>query len=490
MTAPELLVLSFVLSFGLAASCLATGTALERCVRDPDVRDRAWAAALYCSVLPILTVALLLLTPAPTVEGAAVEATAQVSGVAVSVQDPATRFGADQSAMVVLGVIGLLTVISLVRLAVRSRRLSRLVWGADLAPVEVARVVRGVADEMTAPTPPVRIGAGAAEAMIVGLWRPVLLLPKDLARRIDEPMTRAIIAHELAHLKRSDHRTLWIEEALLCLFAANPVLAALRRRRATAREEACDRLALKGAPAAIRRSYARALLDALNGAASPTDMPALTFTSAKRTFAMLRLKAILEPAPLSRPLGRYAAVALGSLTASVALAGSMAVAAQREPVVALVATSAPEVTAADAASMTAPALSAGTVPVSREASPEARPIHSVPTAAEEAPPVQQAALPAPEGNVITSPVWAQHPMPEFPAPAAAQGVTQGSVVLSCAARQDGRLSGCSVVSEDPAGNGFAAAALRSVGQARLAPATVADAAPGSTVRFTIRFRVS
>jgi hypothetical protein len=155
-----------------------------------------------------------------------------------------------------------------------------------------------------------------------------------LAETPDSPAARAVITHELAHLKRGDHRAVWIEEAVVALLSVYPVLPLIRARRAAAREEACDALALGGADPAHRRAYAQSLIEALRARTerSPADaLPALTFTGTPRSQAMRRLKSILTP-PATAGLGtKVTAVVAGVALLGLAGAGSMAVAAQHAP---------------------------------------------------------------------------------------------------------------------------------------------------------------
>jgi TonB family protein len=283
-----------------------------------------------------------------------------------------------------------------------------------------------------------------------------------------------VCAHELTHLKRGDHRALWVEEALLAVLAINPVLRPIRDRRAAAREEACDAQVLARADGDARRLYARALLDALRAPARP-HVPALTFTSTRRIFVMHRLKAVLSPAPAAGRRSRLAVLGLGVAVAAVAATGSVALAARREPIVtprpavAPVAASSPVVTA----------------------EPAARPDPSVaPTPAAAASDVREAApepVAAPQTRTITNPSWTQAPMPSYPAAALEQGSFGGQVDLSCTVEANGGVSGCTILAEDPVGAGYGSAALQAAAAARLSPRSVEGAAVGGTVRFSIRF---
>lgn len=76
--------------------------------------------------------------------------------------------------------------------------------------------------------------------MVVGLWRPTILLPRPLLARLDNSVLRDIVRHEVAHLQRRD---LWASTALragVALFWWNPLLHVAQARLAVLREMACD----------------------------------------------------------------------------------------------------------------------------------------------------------------------------------------------------------------------------------------------------------
>lgn len=323
MGAPELLAVSLGLSVVVAGLGWAGGRWVETVSGDPGLRERAWTAALLAPVLPPLLIGVLLLTPPPVREATPLAAAA---GSAVALDMAPIGWGA-------IALAGGLALARFAALAARAARLDRLIRkGGDAGPV-LSALVDDVAGDLNVAAPRTTESAEAAEPFLAGLGRPRLILPAGLADA-PRPVARALIAHELGHLKRGDHRALWMEEALLAALAVNPLMRILRDRRAAAREEACDALALAGAAPEIRRAYAQTLIEALRRRAAPQDagaLPALTFTGAGRTTAMHRLKAVLAPpAPAGRRARLIAAAAsLGMLTAvggtTVALAG------QREP---------------------------------------------------------------------------------------------------------------------------------------------------------------
>lgn len=325
MGAPELLALSLGLSVAVAALAWVGGRLVERSSADPRLRDRMWGVALLLPALPPLAIGLVLLTPPPVRE---VMLTAAPDAPA-----PGAALDLSAAALAVLGCAGLLTLARLGALLFRTRRLHGVIRSAGTIDAAIAGTVEAVAGRLSVQAPRVVVSDATPEALLAGLGRPRLILPAHLATAADPAVVDAIITHELAHLKRGDHRTLWLEELLLALLAVNPLTLLLRARRAAAREEACDALALAGAGPETRRAYAQSLIEALRSRAGPYDagvLPVLTFTGAGRTTAMHRLKAVLTPAAPAGRRARLGVAVAGLSLLAAAGAASVAVAAQRE----------------------------------------------------------------------------------------------------------------------------------------------------------------
>ena len=336
----EMLALSLGLSVGVAALGLAGGSLVERMSDDPRLRDRTWGAALLLPLLPPIATALLLLTPAPRMEMAAsiahpVTAAVQMTDeVPTAVQTVAPSLDLSLIAPTLLMIAGALVLLRLMILTRRALRLSALLRSGQAADAGIMETVQTAANALGVSAPPVVVSPDAVEPLLAGLRPARLVLPSVLPEA--GAVRQAIITHELAHLKRGDHRALWVEELALALLAANPLMPLLRARRSAAREEACDAVALAGAGTETRRAYAQSLIEALRTRAGPQTVgavPALTFTGAGRTTAMHRLKAVLTPAAPATRRARIGAILTGVTGLALVGAGSAALAAQREPVV-------------------------------------------------------------------------------------------------------------------------------------------------------------
>jgi beta-lactamase regulating signal transducer with metallopeptidase domain len=90
------------------------------------------------------------------------------------------------------------------------------------------------------PLPVVCSSAAVDSPLIVGFFRPVLLLPEWLAPTLNEEEFRQIVLHEFEHLRRGDDwSNLWLHIGLT-LFPLNPALLWFNRRIGVQRELACD----------------------------------------------------------------------------------------------------------------------------------------------------------------------------------------------------------------------------------------------------------
>ncbi|MCY3598158.1 MAG: M56 family metallopeptidase [Rhodospirillales bacterium] len=96
-----------------------------------------------------------------------------------------------------------------------------------------------------------------------------MLVPSFLLNDSDREELRAILAHELAHVRRRDHLVRWLEWLACSAFWWNPVVWWARYQLRIAEESCCDQLAVtegKSCP----RTYAKALLRVVANASEPS----------------------------------------------------------------------------------------------------------------------------------------------------------------------------------------------------------------------------
>ncbi len=149
-----------------------------------------------------------------------------------------------------------------------------------------------------------------------------VVLPRELVNELDPTDLRHVLAHELAHVRRGDHRVRWVEWATAVAFWWNPI-AWLARRNLRANEElCCDALVLETL-SPEPRAYAHSLLLAAEYLSCPTLRPSALATAFMNGGSLNnRLTMILSNAPL--PARSTAArllttaCALGVLTVGIA----------------------------------------------------------------------------------------------------------------------------------------------------------------------------
>ena len=94
-----------------------------------------------------------------------------------------------------------------------------------------------------------------------------VLVPALLLTELTAVERRAILAHELAHVRRRNHLVRWLEWLACSVFWWNPVAWWARRELRMAEESCCDRVALDAA-GSPPRAYANALLRVVAGTSS------------------------------------------------------------------------------------------------------------------------------------------------------------------------------------------------------------------------------
>ena len=108
----------------------------------------------------------------------------------------------------------------------------------------------------------IRYVPGLRQPVTFGILRPVILLPKALAGA-SEDIQRAVLSHELFHVKRRDWGWLLIEETICAILWFNPAIWWLVSRIHLAREVVVDELAVLAT--GRRRAYVEALMAFADG---------------------------------------------------------------------------------------------------------------------------------------------------------------------------------------------------------------------------------
>jgi beta-lactamase regulating signal transducer with metallopeptidase domain len=140
-------------------------------------------------------------------------------------------------------------------------------WTAGFVAVTVIRIRQWLrvrralrassAMEISAPVE-IRSAPGLLDPGVVGIWKPVLLLPEGIADRLTSTELEAVLAHELCHVRRRDNLLATIHMLVEAVFWFHPFVWWIGAQLIEERERACDEevLSLGNQP----RVYADAIL--------------------------------------------------------------------------------------------------------------------------------------------------------------------------------------------------------------------------------------
>ena len=175
------------------------------------------------------------------------------------------------AALVVLWLAGTLTGVCrlLIAFAKQRRALVGSPWSAGFWTDELkARLARQLGLKRF---PAVHRSPAVPMPMVVGLWRPRIVLPDPAPAAWQQPQWEAVLLHEAAHIARGDPWAVLAQRVAVILFWWCPLVYPLSRRLHQLRENICDDLALQGA--CDRISYAQVLVESAEHFLTVTAIP-------------------------------------------------------------------------------------------------------------------------------------------------------------------------------------------------------------------------
>jgi uncharacterized protein (TIGR03435 family) len=156
---------------------------------------------------------------------------------------------------------------------------------------------------------PVRlyVSALAEVPTVIGWLRPYILVPISALTKLSESQLRAVLAHELAHVRRHDYLVNMLQAAIETLLFYHPAVWWVSRRIREEREHCCDDVAVAICGDAME--YAGALVE-LEGLRGTVPEPALAATGGDLLSRVRRLLGEDQAARLSAPAGAAIAASL------------------------------------------------------------------------------------------------------------------------------------------------------------------------------------
>jgi beta-lactamase regulating signal transducer with metallopeptidase domain len=149
--------------------------------------------------------------------------------------------------------------------AIRAYRFARLLRFAEAAPTDLQERAEALAARLgLARCPGIWLVPGQLSPMLWAIGgTPRVFLPAGLLGRLGLAQQDALLAHELAHLRRRDHWVRGLEMLVNVLYWWHPVVWWARRELREAEEQCCDAWVLWALPGA-QKTYALALVETVD----------------------------------------------------------------------------------------------------------------------------------------------------------------------------------------------------------------------------------
>ncbi len=181
------------------------------------------------------------------------------------------------------------------RHAFRILRFRRLLHCGEAPPAVVRDMAEVIAKRLRLRrVPQIRMLSVCMSPLVWSLGgRAQVFLPVALFERLDGAAREAILAHELAHVRRKDHWVRLLEVVVTTLFWWHPVVWWAARRLQEIEDQCCDSMVVDLAPHGVK-SYATALLDTLDFLSERSIAAPLGATAAKTSVSMARRIAMLK----------------------------------------------------------------------------------------------------------------------------------------------------------------------------------------------------
>jgi len=285
----------FALAAWILTLCLSKNSA--------RVRHGIWLAASVKFLIPFSLLATVgdRLRPVATSDGVWALTTIGGNEITAALVSPA-RFAlpADDSNVTWLGLVGIAWFCGFVALIAR--------WYVRWA--RISRIVRSATPTAIAVPIPVMTSMDFREPGVVGILRPVLLLPAEIDSRLTPQQFQAILKHELCHVDRHDNLTAAIHMVVEALFWFFPPVWWIGARMLEERERACDEAVVQSGSDA--RTYAEGILKVCRSYLA-TELPCVSGVTGANL--KTRLEAIMKNSEV-RELTGGRKVVLGMLAFS------------------------------------------------------------------------------------------------------------------------------------------------------------------------------
>ena len=249
------------------------------------------AAMALMAALPALTAWMLYREPAPASEGALASAGISTAAAGAALQS-ATSAGIAIWRQWALPIWSIGVFLFALRLVLSCRHVAALRRQGHAAEGQIAETVSLLAQRMKAGRAiRVLISNVAESPSVVGWLRPAILLPAATLVGLEPQQLQAVLAHEIAHIRRHDYLVNLAQTLVETLLFYHPAIWWASARIRHERELCCDDAAVAACGDAI--SYARALTS-LERLRATTPQLALGSTGGSLLYRIERLAGVRQ----------------------------------------------------------------------------------------------------------------------------------------------------------------------------------------------------
>lgn len=224
------------------------------------------------------------------------------NGTPAVVADPLSRPAEPDQSPLRPDLVGLIWVVGVGVMAsgllFRQARQELLIRTSRPAGTALLDIFRKCAEKArVVPVPRLRISAGVPTPLLVGLFRPMVILPCLAAEPENASHLEAMLLHELAHIRRRDMASLWLYQLAKTLFFFHPALWLAGYEMSKEKELACDELVIS-ATWVSPKDYAAGYVEALKMSNAAISMPVCLAMAEPYQVEKTRVERILRgPAP-------------------------------------------------------------------------------------------------------------------------------------------------------------------------------------------------
>ncbi len=146
--------------------------------------------------------------------------------------------------------------------------------------------------------------------VVMGIFKPMIILPAGLVQVLDSDKLRMVILHEMCHIRRKDlfKNALWFAAKVIHWF--NPLVWAAYNAYLTDTEQACDEMAAKMLDAGEKAVYSEALLAVIKRSKVRQTIPVLSSFCKDNSTLRKRVENMLKPKKKSKIAGVLAVVVM------------------------------------------------------------------------------------------------------------------------------------------------------------------------------------